>query len=43
MAQGIRGQYVYVNPAKNLILVRLGKKEGKADWWTILTSLAAGY
>ena len=43
MAEGILGQFVYVNPAKNLIIVRLGKKEGKADWWSVFTSLAKSY
>jgi CubicO group peptidase (beta-lactamase class C family) len=43
MAEGILGQFVYVNPAKNLIIVRLGKKTGKADWWPIFTSLAKVY
>jgi CubicO group peptidase (beta-lactamase class C family) len=43
MAVGILGQFVYVNPAKDLIIVRLGKNEGKADWWTIFTSLAKAY
>jgi len=43
MAQGILGQFIYVNPSKNLIIVRLGKNEGKANWWTILTSFAAAY
>lgn len=43
MAQGILGQYIYVNPAKNLIIVRLGKSNGKADWWELLTSLANAY
>ncbi|WP_421795007.1 serine hydrolase domain-containing protein [Haliscomenobacter sp.] len=43
MAEGILGQFVYVNPAKDLIIVRLGKNEGKADWWTIFTALAKVY
>jgi CubicO group peptidase (beta-lactamase class C family) len=43
MAEGILGQFVYVNPSKDLIIVRLGKKQGKADWWTIFTSLAKAY
>jgi CubicO group peptidase (beta-lactamase class C family) len=43
MAEGILGQFIYVNPSKDLIIVRLGKKEGKADWWTIFTSLAKAY
>ena len=43
MAEGILGQFVYVNPSKDLIIVRLGKKEGKANWWKIFTSLAKVY
>jgi len=43
MAEGILGQFLYVNPKKDLIIVRLGKKEGKAYWWTIFTSLAKAY
>lgn len=43
MAQGILGQYIYVHPEKNLIIVRLGKNEGKADWWTILARLGSAY
>lgn len=43
MAEGILGQFVYVNPAKDLIIVRLGKKEGKTDWWSVFTSLAKFY
>lgn len=43
MAEGILGQFVYVHPSKDLIIVRLGKNEGKADWWTIFTSLAKVY
>lgn len=39
MAQGILGQYIYVYPEKDLIIVRLGKKEGKASWWKVLTGL----
>ncbi len=42
MAEGILGQFVYVYPPKNLIIVRLGKKEGSADWWGIFNALAAG-
>lgn len=43
MAVGLLGQYIYVNPSKNLIIVRLGKKEGKIDWWTFLPYLATFY
>jgi CubicO group peptidase (beta-lactamase class C family) len=31
-AEGILGQFIYVNPKKNLIIVRLGKTEGKRSW-----------
>lgn len=43
MAAGILGQYVYVNPSKNMIIVRLGKSRGKADWQKIFTTLASNY
>lgn len=43
MAQGILGQFIYVNPAKNLVIVRLGKKEGQIDWWDLFRSLSAAY
>lgn len=43
MAQGILGQFVFVHPTKDLIIVRLGKSEGKTDWWSIFTSLANAY
>jgi CubicO group peptidase (beta-lactamase class C family) len=43
MAQGILGQYIYVHPKKNLIIVRLGKTTGKADWWDILAMLGQAY
>jgi CubicO group peptidase (beta-lactamase class C family) len=43
MAVGILGQYIYVNPAKNLVIVRLGKSKGKADWKGVFTGIAAGY
>lgn len=43
MAQGILGQYVYVNPAKNLIIVRLGKDYGNANWEGIFATLSAAY
>lgn len=43
MAEGILGQFVYVHPSKNLIIVRLGKKEGNVDWWRLFTSIARAY
>ncbi|MDJ1499756.1 serine hydrolase [Xanthocytophaga agilis] len=32
-ANGFHGQYIYVNPSKNLIIVRLGKQPGKNVRW----------
>jgi CubicO group peptidase (beta-lactamase class C family) len=43
MAQGILGQYIYVHPAKNMVIVRLGKKPGNISWRNIFTSLASAY
>jgi CubicO group peptidase (beta-lactamase class C family) len=42
-AEGILGQYIYVNPAKNLVIVRLGENTGGADWDGIFEMLAAKY
>ncbi|MEM6963493.1 MAG: serine hydrolase [Bacteroidota bacterium] len=38
-AEGILGQYIYVNPKINLIIVRLGKKHGKTGNWESIFSL----
>lgn len=43
MAEGILGQFVFVKPSKNLIIVRLGERKGKADWWKLLTILGEAY
>lgn len=43
MAQGILGQYIYVHPAKNMVIVRLGKKPGNVGWRQVFNSLAAAY
>lgn len=43
MAQGILGQYIYVNPDKNMIIVRLGEKEGNVDWTEYLPEIASKY
>jgi len=40
-AAGFRGQYVYVNPEHNIIIVRQGLKEGKVRWSKSLPRLAA--
>jgi len=43
MARGILGQYIYVHPEKDLIIVRLGKKEGKVDWFSVLPMIGKAY
>ena len=44
MAQGILGQYIYVNPEKNLIIVRLGKGLlGFTDWKTAFLGISQTY
>lgn len=43
MAQGILGQYIYVHPEKNLIIVRLGKKWGNTNWQSVFRGLAEIY
>jgi CubicO group peptidase (beta-lactamase class C family) len=40
MAEGILGQYVYVNPSQNLVIVRMGKSNGNIDWSDFFTLLA---
>ena len=42
-AEGILGQYIYVNPAKNFIAVRLGKKYGDLNWANFMALLAEKY
>lgn len=43
MAQGILGQYIYVFPEKDLIIVRLGKNHGDANWWNLLADFGKSY
>lgn len=31
-AKGVLGQYIYIYPSKNIIIVRFGKKAGKMNW-----------
>ncbi len=40
-AAGHLGQYIFSFPQKNIIIVRLGKAEGKAPWRRIIGSIAA--
>jgi CubicO group peptidase (beta-lactamase class C family) len=42
MAEGILGQFIYVHPKKNLVIVRLGEKTGKTgNWEGIFEGIAA--
>ena len=40
MAEGILGQFIYVNPFKNIIIVRMGKNYGKINWSDFFSLLA---
>jgi CubicO group peptidase (beta-lactamase class C family) len=40
MAEGILGQYIYVNPSQNLIIVRMGKNNGSVNWQDFFISLS---
>lgn len=40
MAEGILGQYIYVNPSKNMVIVRMGKNNGRVDWSDLFRLLA---
>lgn len=39
-AKGILGQYIFVNPDKNLIFVRMGKKYADVDWADLFVELS---
>jgi len=43
MAQGILGQFVYVDPAREVVIVRLGTKYGGVPWPAIFRSIAKLY
>ena len=40
-ARGELGQFIYVNPKKKLVIVRLGKDDGDGKWLSLFTSYAA--
>lgn len=42
-ADGILGQYIYVNPDLNIVAVRLGKKTGGVGWSGFIAKLATAY
>ncbi len=39
-ANGLHGQYIYVSPKKNVIIVRLGKREGEIKWEQLFDQLS---
>jgi len=43
MAEGILGQFIYVNPDKNLIIVRLGKNYGDTNWSSLFIRISDMY
>ena len=40
IAEGILGQYLYINPAKKLIIVRMGRSYGDVRWKTVFREIA---
>lgn len=40
-AQGHLGQYIFVNPAKNIVIVRLGKNSKHAKWMQLMREIAS--
>jgi len=39
-AKGVLGQYIFINPNKNLIFVRMGKKYANVDWADFFVELS---
>lgn len=42
-AQGHLGQFIYIHPKKDLVVVRLGKNSGGLDWMNVFRQIAAQY
>ena len=42
-AEGILGQYIYVDPQRELVMVRLGGAYGGLNWTNVFRSLAPSY
>lgn len=40
MAEGILGQFIYVNPSKKVVIVRMGKNHGRVNWSDLFGLLA---
>lgn len=43
LADGLLGQFIFVHPDKNLVIVRLGKNEGKINFWQFIVQLSDQY
>ncbi len=41
--QGHLGQYIYINPDKDLLVIRLGKDKGKLHWKRLFSDLSSFY
>jgi len=39
-ATGILGQYIYIHPGKDVVIVRMGRKSGNLDWGVLFRHLA---
>lgn len=42
-AKGILGQYIYLDPSRNLIIIRFGKKRGNIHWSKLIEKIAEQY
>jgi CubicO group peptidase (beta-lactamase class C family) len=40
MAEGILGQFIYVNPTKNMVIVRMGKDYGRLNWESLFKTIS---
>jgi CubicO group peptidase (beta-lactamase class C family) len=40
MAEGILGQFIYVNPSKNIVIVRMGINYGRLNWSDLFSLLS---
>ena len=40
MAEGILGQHIYVDPSRNIVIVRMGKNNGNINWSDFFSLLA---
>jgi CubicO group peptidase (beta-lactamase class C family) len=40
LAEGILGQFIYINPKKDLVMVRLGKDNGRVNWGSVFRMIA---